>query len=277
MEIKIINNKRGDIATTILVIGILLICGIAIFSFFNSMIQTKNSFVGINLIEQMNAQVEKNYFDGQEIGINNGDSEKTINDAFDYAKENRIINRQCNCGANCNSYANFIVQSASNNGINEPLLLLSLMMQESDCTANAFSGSSVGLMQINLMHCGKYGLPANKEECKKMLIDNSQLNIETGAKILRENYNAYKDGKVFQGCSNRNILYSGWEAALRGYNGWGCDPTFAAQDNFVEEVINRYNILKKVGGNYIEKREIQGFLFWAKEVLLFSVQYQPNP
>jgi hypothetical protein len=164
---------------------------------------------------------------------------------INYAKDNVVTNRQCNCGEECENYANFVSQSSNENGI-EPVLLLSLMMQESACTKDAVSGSSVGLMQINLANCGNYGLPANEEECKTELLNNPQLNIETGAKILLEKYNAYRAGKLFTGCTTEPKTYYEWEAALRGYNGWGCDESFPGQDSFVEEVVQRYNALKEV-------------------------------
>ncbi|MDO8528871.1 MAG: lytic transglycosylase domain-containing protein [Nanoarchaeota archaeon] len=166
-----------------------------------------------------------------------------------YAKENTIVRRTCNCGGECEDYAKYISQYAKENGI-ESSLFLSLMMQESDCTKSAFSGSSVGLMQINLIHCGEYGLPTDPEECKTELLNNVQLNIETGAKILVEQYNAHKAGKLFVGCTKQKTYYN-WEAALRGYNGWGCGVdasgnAFVAQDNYVEEVVERYNILRGI-------------------------------
>jgi len=244
-------NKRGDIPLTILVIGILLVCALALFSFLSSTTKVRNSFVGIGVLEKMNSQLEKNYFYTKELGTVVGGYED-INSVFNYAKENDVVNRRCNCGNDCGSYANFVVKSSSENGIPDPLLLLSLMMQESTCVPGAFSGSSVGLMQINLIHCGEYGLPLDEQECKKKLLGDVQLNVDVGVKILKESYNAYKDGKVFQGCSGRNITYYEWEAALRGYNEWGCGKdasgnVFYAQDNYVEEVISRYEKLKEVG------------------------------
>lgn len=272
------NDRRGDIPITILVIGVLFVCALALFSFSSSEIKIRNNFVGIGLIEQINSQIEENSFYGRHSGTEISDSEGNIYSAIDYAKKNKVVNRICDCGDNCQNYANWMVESSSVNGIPDPVLLLSLMMQESDCTPNAFSGSSTGLMQINLIHCGNYGLLLDEEECKKELIDNPKLNIEVGTKILKESYNYYKDGKTFQGCSNRNILYSGWDAALRGYNGWGCGKDasgniFYSQDNYVEEVNDRFNQLQKVG-NYLEKKESKGILFWKKEVFLFSVEYK---
>lgn len=182
--------------------------------------------------------------------ITKKESPENILKIISYAKDNTVVNRQCNCDTECENYANFISKSANENGI-EPLLFLSLMMQESSCEKNAVSGSSVGLMQINLANCVGYGLPANEEECKNELLNNPQLNIETGAKILKEKYDIYRAGKFFQGCSGRDITYYDWEAALRGYNGWECGidangNQLVSQDNFVEEVVERYNILKGV-------------------------------
>jgi len=58
-------NKRADIPTTILVIGVLLICTIALFSFFSSTIRVGNSFVGIGLVEKLNLQIEARVFRGE--------------------------------------------------------------------------------------------------------------------------------------------------------------------------------------------------------------------
>jgi len=243
-------DKKGDIPITILVIGIILVCALAMFSFLSSTTKIRNSFVGVGVLEKMNSQIEKNYFYKQS-GLVIGDSE-SVSNIFNYAKENDVVNRRCNCGNDCNAYASMVVNASSENGIPDSIFLLSLMMQESTCVRKAFSGSSVGLMQINLIHCGEYGLPANEEECKKKLLDNAQLNINVGAKILKKSYDSYKDGKVFQGCSERNITYYEWEAALRGYNGWGCGKdasgnVFYGQDSYVEDVIGRYEKLKEVG------------------------------
>ena len=274
-------NNRGDIPITIFVIGIMVVCALGLYSFSSSTIKMRNNFVGIGLIEAMNSQIEENYFYGRPLGTENSNLEGNIYNAIDYAKQNKILDSICNCKENCDNYAAWIVEASSANGIPNPVLLLSLMMQESDCTSNAFSGSSTGLMQINLIHCGNYGLSSNEEDCKKELIDNPKLNIEVGAKILKESYNSYKDGKTFQGCSNRNIVYSGWDAAIRGYNGWGCGKDasgniFYAQDNYVEEVNNRYSQLKKIG-NYLEENTNNGISFWKKEILLFSVEYKFKP
>jgi hypothetical protein len=55
-------NKRGDVSITILVIGVILICALAIFSFFSSTIQIGTSFIGIGLTEKLNSQIETKIF-----------------------------------------------------------------------------------------------------------------------------------------------------------------------------------------------------------------------
>jgi len=271
-------NKQGStpLAITILTILTLLLCCSAYASFILSTAKARNSFVGLGIIEQLNSQIEQNYFYGREIETIS--SSTNIFTAINYAKENKVVRGKCNCGDNCEEYAGFLEKSASKNGIPDSLMLLSLMMTESDCISNAFSGSSVGLMQINLIHCGNYGLSVDKTECKKQLIENVELNIEVGAEILKDSYNAYGKGKIFNGCSNRGITYSEWDAALRGYNGWGCgydaegNPYFA-QDSYVEEVNQRYEILVNLG-NYLEKEKTTGILWWKKTTTLFSVEYK---
>ena len=202
--------------------------------------------------------------------------------AMEYSKTNSVVDRNCLCGDNCEEYAQYLVDASSENGIPDSLILLSLMMQESSCNSQDDSGSSIGLMQVNLDNCGKYGLDSNKDDCKNVLLKNPQANINAGVLELLDKYNFFdqdscdsvSDCKVhpandggskycngqsceiicsnskcaykFDGCSERNAYYSGWEAALRFYNGWGCNPSYPAQDKFVEEIMSRYEILRGV-------------------------------
>ncbi|VVB82094.1 Uncharacterised protein [uncultured archaeon] len=55
-------NKKGDLTTTILVIGVILICAIGIVSFFYSTTKIRNSFVGIDLTATLNSQIEQKTF-----------------------------------------------------------------------------------------------------------------------------------------------------------------------------------------------------------------------
>lgn len=128
---------------------------------------------------------------------------------------------------------------------------------ERDCDPRYLitSGTSIGIMQI------KYDTPATIAEvnrlagevCGELTIYNYDCNVKVGIAILKNKYDAYKDGcqsssiwtnrdgtdtdgkkmrekyKTFiEGCesgiSSRGIRYDsykGIDAAIRGYNGWG--------------------------------------------------------
>ncbi|MDP2628996.1 MAG: transglycosylase SLT domain-containing protein [Nanoarchaeota archaeon] len=178
-----------------------------------------------------------------------------FNNQRNQAQVIRAIQETNSVSGNCQQYVNLLYKDGEfiyKNSVPDPLLLVSLMQQESTCNKNAQSDSSVGLMQINCQaHKGKYGLPSEEFACKQELLINPEKNIEVGAQILRASYDANKNGLVFQGCSDKNVKYYGWEAAVRGYNGWGCGVDSSGnkitkQDNYVEEVMGRYNQLISV-------------------------------
>jgi len=60
-------NKKGDIPTTVLVIGVFVVCSLALGSFYVSNFKVEKSFVGIALMEEMNSQIERNLFSGESI------------------------------------------------------------------------------------------------------------------------------------------------------------------------------------------------------------------
>ncbi len=155
--------------------------------------------------------------------------------------------KKCSCGSNCVDYANWIIQYSKENNIPDPLLLASLMMQESSCDMSRHTTSSYGLMQININDwCGTSGFSEDLETCKDELLENPEDNIRLGAEILKKKYDIYKNGKTFSGaCSEKykKVVYTEWQAAIRGYNGWGCNKNYPQQDKFVEEVVERYNKL----------------------------------
>ena len=64
-------NKRGDVPVTILVIGVFVVCTLAIFSFIHSSLVVNKSFVGIDLMEKANIDIEQGSLDSYYI-------EKTI-------------------------------------------------------------------------------------------------------------------------------------------------------------------------------------------------------
>lgn len=55
-------NHKGDVTITMLVIGIFAVCTIALISFFQSSVEVRNSLVGFNLVEKMNADIESYTF-----------------------------------------------------------------------------------------------------------------------------------------------------------------------------------------------------------------------
>ena len=59
MTKNLLKNKRGDIPITILVIGILAICILAIFSFYSSCKSVKDDFSSISAIEKVLIVKEK--------------------------------------------------------------------------------------------------------------------------------------------------------------------------------------------------------------------------
>lgn len=105
-----------------------------------------------------------------------------------------------------------------------------------------FSGSSLGIMQINVRSDGghpEWKTSAPKEICGEgKTVYDIDCNIRLGKAILLQYYNEYKDGvsdsKLSRHCprdANFNGVnlyelyksYIGWDAALRAYNGWGCN------------------------------------------------------
>ncbi len=52
-------DKKGDIPITILVIGVFVVCTLALFSFFSSIKLLDHSFTGLDVIEEVNYEIEK--------------------------------------------------------------------------------------------------------------------------------------------------------------------------------------------------------------------------
>jgi hypothetical protein len=118
------------------------------------------------------------------------------------------------------------------------------MIQESSCKSiQSSDGEDIGLMQINVGNCGNYGLSSTKDACIYDLLNDALLNINTGASILKDKYTTYKDGHIYI-CAGSSKTYSGWEAALRGYNGWG--GTNCGVPTYVEDVKAKYFELVKL-------------------------------
>jgi len=75
-------NKKGDVAITILVIGVFAVCSLALLTFFISDFRNSNSFVGLDLMHKLNAQIDEyNFYKSQGI------SESDLNKIFEFKYE----------------------------------------------------------------------------------------------------------------------------------------------------------------------------------------------
>ena len=52
-------NRRGDVPVTILVLGVFVVCTLALVSFINSDRNSERSFIGIKIMEEANINIEK--------------------------------------------------------------------------------------------------------------------------------------------------------------------------------------------------------------------------
>jgi hypothetical protein len=52
-------NKRADVPVTILVLGVFAVCTLAVLSFINSDRNLEKSFIGVEIIEKVNLDVER--------------------------------------------------------------------------------------------------------------------------------------------------------------------------------------------------------------------------
>lgn len=123
------------------------------------------------------------------------------------------------------------------------------------------SRGSVGIMQINVAEKG--GVPKWKTDALEICgrhpdgtiktVYDIDCNIKLGAYILRQKYDAHAangasasvlaeycpQGEPFH---ERYKSYRGWDAALRGYNGWGCKA--GADVNYVQKVRDAEKAIK---------------------------------
>lgn len=61
-------NKKADISITILVLGVIAVCGLAILSFYSSEIFVKKDFIGLEMIEKINSLAEEiKFYENSEI------------------------------------------------------------------------------------------------------------------------------------------------------------------------------------------------------------------
>ena len=53
-------DKKAEISITILVIGVFVVCTLALLSFISTSIKLRNSFEGLSLLEKASIEIEKN-------------------------------------------------------------------------------------------------------------------------------------------------------------------------------------------------------------------------
>jgi len=162
--------------------------------------------------------------------------------------------------SSCKDYLEEAVEVTMKYNLPDPLLLIAMMQRESSCNAEEVSsGGDVGLMQINPVYwCGKYGLPEAEEDCVQAL-KNPNRNLDIAAQILKSGYDNYAsdsqtvkyNAQVDKSCDDSAYKrkykgYTGWERALRAYNGFGCSSGVV---NYVENVLNLYE--KLVGAEVV--------------------------
>lgn len=59
-------NKKGDVPITVLVLGVFVICSLALLSFYASSFNVGKSFEGVDLTEKMNSKInEYNFYKSQ--------------------------------------------------------------------------------------------------------------------------------------------------------------------------------------------------------------------
>jgi len=85
-------NKRGNIPITILTIGTIVACCIALFSFTFSSDKVRNSFLGIELIERLNSQIEnKTFYSEDPAGLY---LETNISAGFFWSKQETLFSAE---------------------------------------------------------------------------------------------------------------------------------------------------------------------------------------
>jgi plastocyanin len=160
-------------------------------------------------------------------------------------KTNTIVynGKSCSCGQNCENHANEIIKVSTSYSI-DPLLLLSLMIQESGCNPNKVGSSGeIGLMQIiPRFFCGDFNLDSDIDKCKKQLED-YQINIDVGAQILSKYYKESHNGITDCGTN-----YADWNAAVRKYNGLNKCNSYVENVNQIHQSLGA--LCKKESSSY---------------------------
>lgn len=78
-------DKKGDIPTILLVVGVIALCGLAIFIFIGSLNKTKGSFDNIEEVEKANRLIERDSLESYHNEVN--DSGSFLN----FWKEDKLV------------------------------------------------------------------------------------------------------------------------------------------------------------------------------------------
>jgi hypothetical protein len=217
-------------------------------------INAMKKFKGIEIEEEIEEELENDF-----IQIILSSTTTTI--------FNGNVNKRCDVSFGNHEYARIIEKYSTEYNV-DPVLVLALILEESSCKVNLISKSGAqGLMQIVKGtfedHCNtsnsNLGINSFEDIKGERNVEN---NIHCGIKILSDKYKQFKNG-VYESWSYKNSdkfiglvdncvsryskysSYRNWEAALRGYNGWGCNPE-NSNVNYVEEIVTLYEGLKKI-------------------------------
>jgi len=168
--------------------------------------------------------------------------------------------RRCDCGESCDNYVKWLYESSIR--YNVPFeKALYLMILESSCNQlEVSSAPAYGLMQVTLdafsSSCEGEMLGSSdlKNKHKSNYFSdiigekNAERNIDCGVKHFKKMYDTFKGGikdswayknnptfkKIVDDCikieGEKYSNYVGWDAAMRGYNGWGCKGGSADSD-----------------------------------------------
>lgn len=71
-------NKKGDIPIAILVVGVILICALAILSFLSSSFKLEKSFADVTIMEDLNVKIEEYTFYKNQ-GVSNEEIKNALN------------------------------------------------------------------------------------------------------------------------------------------------------------------------------------------------------
>ncbi len=214
---------------------------------------------------------------------------------------NEVIEAMCEVSREVNVPANILMAIAAfEHGNAFPPDLLIEHWDESGNVEVSRDDGGVGLMQITRIDQAK-GRHARKGDtshtvrcgtgdfAENLDVFDLHNNIRCGALFLKEKNLYYPDGKEYY-CENSGLslpakraFYEGWQAAVRGYNGWGCGYNLGSEDSinrvqsYVEEVMKRAEYYKDFcdGETYVQgqrEEERHGGITIPKELIRLKKQ-----